>query len=70
MSLSHVRKDLLKKKKTQKAVVQIKRLINSAILKLRASFHRYHKQSEQTKRRYLLIYNLKYKNQLYRELYI
>lgn len=36
-----------KKKKTQKAVVQIKRLINSAILKLRASFHRYHKQSEQ-----------------------
>lgn len=48
MSLSHVRKDLLKKKKkTQKAVVQIKRLINSAILKLRASFHRYHKQSEQ-----------------------
>lgn len=48
----------------------MKRLINSATLKLTASIHGHCKQNEKTRRRYLLICNLKDQNQVCKELYI
>lgn len=50
MSLPQWRKGFIKKKKkkTQKAVALMKRMIYSVLLKLRAFLHRYHKQSEKT----------------------